>query len=213
MNSDFGKNIAALSQISETVVEIGTWNGCGSTRCVIAGMEKNLLCDKVRSFISIELVKEMYDQAIVNVPENGYTKLLNGTIIEPKDLDWFDVEKHLASCKDVERQHFELYYEKEIQAISDVKNVLDQLPEQIDLLILDGGEYSTYPEWQILKSRTSIVALDDTHLLKTKKIQEELVNDPEWHMFWQSSSRNGCAIWRRSCFQQFFYFGEKNDIL
>ena len=195
MNSDFGKNIAALSQISETVVEIGTWNGCGSTRCVIAGMEANLLSDK--RFISIELVKEMYDQAITNVPENGYTKLLNGTIIEPKDLDWFDVEEHLASCKDVERQHFELYYEKEVEAIQNATNLLDQLPEQIDLLILDGGEYSTYPEWQILKSRTSIVALDDTHLLKTKKIQQEITNDSEWCMFWKSDSRNGCSIWRK----------------
>jgi hypothetical protein len=195
MNSDFGKNIAALSQISETVVEIGTWNGCGSTRCVIAGMEANLLCDK--SFTSIELVKEMYDQAVVNVGKNSYTKLLNGTIIKPKDLDWFDVDEHLASCKKIEREHFELYYKKEVQAINNAENVLGQLPEQIDLLILDGGEYSTYPEWQILKSRTSVVALDDTHLLKTKRIQEEMINDPEWSMFWQSDSRNGCSIWRK----------------
>ena len=194
-DSKLGKKIAELSKVSKTVVEIGTWNGCGSTRCVILGMEANTLPDK--SFISIELIKEKYDQAVVNVGENSYTKLLNGTIIEPKDLDWFDVEKHLASCKKIERKHFQRHYKKEVQAINNAQNVLDQLPERIDLLILDGGEYSTYPEWQILKSRTSMVVLDDTRMLKTKKIQREMRNDPEWCLFWQSDTRHGCSVWIR----------------
>jgi hypothetical protein len=191
LDCEFGQELKRLAKNCKTVVEIGTWNGMGSTNCILSGMNINT------NFISVELIKEMYDQAVKNLSGRP-VKLLNGTIITHEDINWFDAEHHKKNCLPIELEHFELYYQKEIEALKAAKNVLHELPESIDLLILDGGEYSTYPEWQLLKDRVSIVALDDTNLLKTKKIKQELIKSDNWITHWESFERNGCSIFFRS---------------
>ena len=75
---------------------------------------------------------------------------------------------------------------------------LDKFPEKIDFLILDGGEYTTFPEWQKLKSRTKIVALDDSNILKTSKIREQLINDDEYiKIFDDLTYRNGFTVFEK----------------
>lgn len=41
-------------------------------------------------------------------------------------------------------------------------NVLEYLPQKIDFLILDGGEFTSYYEYLILKNRSKYIFLDDT---------------------------------------------------
>lgn len=187
LNCEFGQKIKNISSKCSNIVEIGTWNGCGSTTCVLNGMNKNT------NFISIELIEEMYELAKANLRDKP-VKLLHGTVINYEDLKWFNIKEHKKTCSKLELDHFNLYYEKEVTAIKNSKNVLNELPSIIDFLILDGGEYSTYPEWKVLEKRTNIVALDDTKLLKTKKIKEELQSNPDWVTYWESEERNGCSI-------------------
>jgi hypothetical protein len=59
------------------------------------------------------------------------------------------------------------------------------------LLFLDGGEFSTYLEWEKLKEFTKIVVMDDITQLKTKKIHEELLIDPQHDMVYFSREGNG----------------------
>lgn len=195
-NSNFGKILKTIAQRVDvkSIVEIGTWNGLGSTLCILESIQ-----NKEAAFISIELIKEMYSQAKNNLKDySNKVTLLNGTIVSAEDLNWFDIEEAKHNFKPIEREHFNLYYLKEIEAIRVANNVLNQIPKTIDFLILDGGEYSTYPEWQILKSRTKIVALDDTTVLKTKKIRSELLSDNEWQLVTEDQSdRNGYAIFER----------------
>lgn len=195
-SSNFGKILKAIAQRADikNIVEIGTWNGLGSTLCILESIQ-----NKETIFISIELIKEMYSQAQNNLKEySNKVTLLNGTIISVEDLNWFDIEEIKHNFKPIEREHFDLYYLKEIQAIKAANNVLNQIPKTIDFLVLDGGEYSTYPEWQILKSRTKIVALDDTTILKTKKIRSELLSDNEWQLVTENQSdRNGYSVFER----------------
>jgi hypothetical protein len=74
---------------------------------------------------------------------------------------------------------------------------MSQIPEHIDFLLLDGGEFSTYEEWKKLKDRTKIVALDDTKVLKSKQIREELLTNPDYEKIVDSEDRNGFAIFKR----------------
>ena len=53
-----------------------------------------------------------------------------------------------------------------LEHLKNSKNVIEELPQIIDLLVLDGGEYTTYPEYKKLKDRSNIIALDDTAILK-----------------------------------------------
>ncbi len=195
IDSKFGKILKQISERSNVIniVEIGTWNGLGSTLCILEGIKNK----QQTNFISIELIDEMHHVAKINLEKyKDKVKLLNGTIIKKQDLYWFEPSDYLF--KDIEKQHFDLYYDKEVAAIKNAKNVIEEIPEIIDFLILDGGEYSTYPEWQMLKFKTNTVALDDTTLLKTKKIREELLLDNEWKITHEDlSDRNGYTVFER----------------
>ena len=73
--------------------------------------------------------------------------------------------------------------------------VLPQLPETIDLLVLDGGEYTTYPEFVALRDRTRIFALDDTAILKCSRVRKELLESGVTVYKEDLKDRNGWGIY------------------
>jgi hypothetical protein len=182
--------IAKRSDIN-SIVEIGTWNGLGSTMCVIEAIKES----KNKNFTSLELYPEMYELAKQNLGSNlQFVNLLNGRIIEYDEVFWFD---HSIINFD-DDGHARLYYNTDLEHLKSANNVLDKFPEKIDFLILDGGEYTTFPEWQKLKSRTKIVALDDSNILKTSKIREQLINDDEYiKIFDDLTYRNGFTVFEK----------------
>ena len=95
--------------------------------------------------------------------------------------------------------HAKLWFYKDLENLKKSKNILDKLPEKIDFLILDGGEYSTYPEWNKLRKRTKIVFLDDTMIFKTSKIRKELLEDIDYKIIIDKPNfRNGFAIFKKN---------------
>jgi hypothetical protein len=188
LDSNAGKLIydIAFSKDIVNILEIGTWNGMGSTQCVIKSLKNR---NKKANFISIELYPEMYEQAINNLGNDlEYVTILNGSIISEADFSWFDQSK-IDFEKDI---HARLYYHQDIEYVKTSKNLLHCVQNDIDFLILDGGEYSTYPEWQKLKDRTSIVFLDDTSILKCSKIRKEIIESGEFETIKDDlNDRNG----------------------
>ena len=75
------------------------------------------------------------------------------------------------------------------------------IPAIIDFLILDGGEYSTYLEWNLLKERFIYCVLDDTVTLKCNKIIEEVLSQPNKYEIIDDNTqeRNGYLVFKRLC--------------
>jgi hypothetical protein len=191
LDSSAGKllSILASSLDIKTIVEIGTWNGCGSTQCLLHGMQNNI--DKF--LITIELYPDQFEIALNNLQNKNNVKLLHGSILTPEEAAWLD-----KSEIDFNDLHAKMYYDLDMEYIKSYPNVFNLIPNHIDLLVLDGGEYTTYPEWQKLKSRTSYVFLDDTNILKCKKIREELLSDINWICIEDNiNSRNGYAAFKK----------------
>ena len=180
----------------KNIVEIGTWTGMGSTKCIIDGLLER--SDDYK-FITVELYPEMYAIASQNLNPylNQKIVLLNGSIIQYDDVFWFDHKSINFSGHDVESQHARLYYEKDLNFLKNSVNVLPILPPTIDLLVLDGGEYTTYPEYKLLKDRTKIIALDDTNTNKCKKIRAELIQENYKMLIDVPSERNGISIFSK----------------
>jgi hypothetical protein len=166
----------------KNVVEIGTWKGLGSTKCIIDSI------DNGSNFISIESNYNFY-----NVAKNNLTNyldkvnLLYGTIVTDKDVNEFVSDKNLTE----EQKKWLL---EDLENLSKCENIIESIPPEIDFLLLDGGEFSTYSEWQILKSRTKMVALDDIIELKTKQIYEELINDDNYELVIETPEGNGFCV-------------------
>jgi len=182
----------------KNIVDVGTWNGMGTTTCIMRAIDAKK--DTNAHIYTVELYPEMINYAQKNLKK--YTDhyklhLLEGAIATIQEVySWFD---H-ASIDMTSDGHARLWYEKDMKLISSANNVLNLLPNTIDLLILDGGEYSTYPEWQILKNRTQFFVLDDTNLLKCSKIRKEILSDPKKYTIIRDATneRNGFMVGRRN---------------
>lgn len=165
-----------------TIVEIGTWKGLGSTKRIIdAILSNNLKCN----FMSIESNKEFYDIAVENLKNyQDIVNLVYGHIVDESDV------LNYANKLNLEEIHKSWLQE-------DIKNLILSpkidmiISENIDFLILDGGEFSTYAEWNVLKNKTRFFALDDTRTFKCSEIREEIKQSSSYRVIVDSDDRNG----------------------
>ena len=165
----------------KTIVEIGTWNGAGSTRCIAEGMQDT------DTLYSLECNKAMYDQAKVLWESKNNVNIIYGSIVTELEMD--------SEQLSYEEQG---WYQQDMVAIQECPNVLESIPETIDLLVLDGGEFSTFAEYSKLVSRSSIIFLDDTTCRKNRKVREQLLNSDEFEVVMDyPGDRNGWSLFKR----------------
>lgn len=110
--------------------------------------------------------------------------MIHGSIVDQHELD---VEDLLGDEKEWIRQ--------DIEMMKSCRNVLSDLPLHFDLVILDGGEFSTYAEFKKLEGRISrYLILDDTETRKCRRILKEIELSDKYEVIFQSSERNGTAV-------------------
>lgn len=183
-----GRWIRHLASLEEncTILEIGTWNGLGTSKMIVQGVNSRPVGQSAE-VIGLEANDELYHKAKSNLSKFEFFKVIFGTLVTEHQLD----KSELTS---VERE----WLEKDISDLRDAPFVLNEIPSTIDLLILDGGEFSTYAEFQALKSRVSKwIVLDDTNTRKCKRILQELNAENLFFLVWSSNERNGTAVLAR----------------
>jgi hypothetical protein len=169
----------------ETIVEIGCWNGLGSTSCILENIKEDT------KFFSLESNPNFYKIAKKNLLNflDKFT-LLNGSIVTKDEVENYTSDMQLEEPR-------KTWLKEDLENLDMCEFVLEKLPKKIDLLILDGGEFSTYLEWQKLKDITNTVILDDIREIKTKKIFDELKIDDTYQMIEYSHEGNGFAIFEK----------------
>lgn len=188
-SSDFGRFLtkATLDADVTSIVEIGTWNGLGSTRCIQKGLSRSRTR---KNLYSVEANAEMYKLALQNNKKMARTKFLWGSIVALDDLDD-------SNLSDDER----VWIEGDRSSIMGAPYVLDQLPDTIDLLLLDGGEFSSWAEFEVLRNRlTKYLFLDDTLVRKNRAVQKWLLTSPDsrFVLAYESTDRNGWSVFIRN---------------
>jgi hypothetical protein len=172
----------------KVIVEIGVWNGRGSSNIVCRGLESNL--NKYRDIVvfGLEISLDQHRIASRALRRYPFYKLIHGKIVEDYQLD-----------------HSGLNFNEEKWIIEDIKNmkscpnVIEILPNFIDFLLLDGGEFSTYSEFKALEDRLiGWVLLDDTNTRKCKKLFLELSESDSYNLIYSSNERNGVAVFRKA---------------
>jgi predicted O-methyltransferase YrrM len=202
LNEQLGKTIYELvcSNKYNNIVEIGTWNGLGSTYCILKALEDSKNNSTI--FYTVEMYTEIYHAARTNLAKYiNYPnfKMLNGRIINAEEAYWFDHKELDFNSDTPSSKHAMQWYQRDMDLLIESPNVIDELPNIIDLLILDGGEYTTYPEWLKLKDRAKYVILDDTKMLKCSKIRSEILRDSRYSIIKDATDdRNGYLICEKS---------------
>jgi hypothetical protein len=188
IQSEFGnllKEICKHDSTIRTVVEIGTWDGMGSTECVIRGLQESDKTDIF--FVSLECNPEMHKTACDSWKENlpDWAVLLHGRIVDIDEMDSSDLT-------DQEKN----WFQQDVDNITSSPNVLHLVPDKIDMLILDGGEFTTKSEFLKLVDRSRMIVLDDTKIRKCKWIREQVLSDTDRYklIFDAPEYRNGVMI-------------------
>jgi len=174
------------------IVEIGTWKGLGSTKRIIDSIiNSNLDC----SFITLETDLNCYTIAQNNLKNYiKYVDLLYGKIIDKSDIFKF-LDLYPISNESFSIEQQQSWLSADVKNMEKCPNVLDKIPANIDFLLLDGGEFSTYSEWMLLKDRSKVIALDDTRMQKCKYIKLDILNNQnKYNILIDSDDRNGFMI-------------------
>ena len=173
------------------IVDIGTWNGLGSTRCFLIALQNN--CET--KFFTLETNKEKHQIAQKNLSEfiTPNCRFLWGSILKDSDMkNIYSVFPELLFNREFKRWHT-----LDIENINRSPNVLAELPNDIDFILFDGGEFTTYFEFEILFPRCKkFIALDDTNVSKCAKIRLFLKNHSEWKEIENINERNGFSLFQ-----------------
>jgi len=178
------------------VLEIGSWDGTGSTQCFIQGMsglrDPNLTC--------IEVITDRYNQLVKNTKPYPWVKCVNQTTISLKSLIDNDFEtlwngpyNHIKS----EKHTVNDWFKQDIEEITKYDHGFLETDKEIyDGILIDGGEFFGYSEFLLVKDRCRVLFLDDYYnAFKTRRVVEELSKDNNWMCIaGDRYTRNGFAV-------------------
>jgi hypothetical protein len=191
-NDTFSNDIAKYSSDLryKSFLEIGTWNGMGSTRVFVTSLV-NRTDDYI--FYSLECNKDKAKYAANLYKDFSKVHILNEVIWNEEPADFYDI---FPQCKT--NNMYKLWNDVDIVNMKKCPVFMDRagLPDVFDVLLLDGGEFTTYYEYQLLKNRCRVLMLDDINADKCRLIVSEIESNPDvWNVVKKVSNlRNGYLI-------------------
>lgn len=189
--SRLGDKIYGICRQSDvkTIVDIGTWNGMGSTKCIydaVIGTNKqvwSLECNKIR-----------HEEAKINLGFlPPYFKLIHGTIVTYEEL--------APRMEKLENDTLKGWLKEDLAWLQNTPMVLNQLPEKIDLCVIDSGEFSGDLEFFKLWQKCHYVVLDDTNAIKHKETKKFILANKDKFKILEDNTtgRNGYLICEVIC--------------
>jgi len=183
-----GKIIAQYSQDTRfsKYLEIGTWNGGGSTYCFAKGFGSRV---QPFNFASLEINEEMYNEAKSKYASIPYIHLFKARIMKDEELP--PINELLEMFESVNTKWL-----RDDMASFFKTSYFDVESYKPEVVLLDGSEYLTYFEFKKLYNSTKVFILDDINTEKCKRVVEELKSSTKWkEVYFEPSQRNGWAVY------------------
>jgi len=179
----------ARSPEHKTFLDIGTWNGLGSTKVLVDWLHDKNIC----KIYSVEANLNMYNLACSNwEPTPSCLELLYGKLSN-KMLTETEIIAH-PTFNDV-KNHFDIHYQQDV--IDFQKAPIVNLPKSIDVVVAGGGEFCGFSDMETyLKLEPKIIVLDDLHVMKNCDVKPYLLENG-WSISAEGNDRNGWAVLRR----------------
>ena len=182
-----------------TVVEIGAWDGQGSTLQLARGLASSPHKKNPPRLTTFEADFSFFEKA--KLFWSRQTHLLEQVHV---DVVHGRVATHLAAWGDVVthpgfHEQMVSWYEKE----SAIYHGSEPIPisPPVDLIVLDGGEYTTTADWEsLMLTRPKFVAVNNCNLFKGEKVFASLSKSPSWSNL-DDGAEHGIswAIFERTC--------------
>jgi hypothetical protein len=210
LSDSFGKCIAwAVRKYRLAVnLEIGSWDGTGSTLCLIAGM--NRLKAATVGNLKLQCIEsdpEKFAALKGNLAPFAYAKAYNMSSIGrasflPRSFEemWESpFNKHRESDR-YPREMVQTWYDRDVASLPQTGFL--ESPHALpayDAVLIDGSEFTGYSEFSLLRLRSRFFFLDDVHhAYKCNQVYEELNADPAWTRVAEDAGlRCGFAAFRK----------------
>jgi hypothetical protein len=191
LSQPFGRWISTIAADTrfQRYLEIGTWNGRGSTCCIYDGFSRRSDTPMLQSY---EIHAERANEARALWKSVPSVQILHGRVLQDHQCPVYrEVTKMFPEV--VESWHSE-----------DVRNFFQcpyVPPNDPEVVLLDGAEYLTQFEFDRVFSKmpsVRVYMLDDTCAAKTYQINAYLRARPEWtRIAYSDTERNGWAVFER----------------
>lgn len=189
LGSSFGQALSNVAALSHTIIEIGSGSGLGSTACLAHGLSLHAC------LYAVEAAPERATACSDNYADDQRIHVLQGVVSSNALMTRGQVLDH-ALYSTIE-DHYIQWYTKEADDYTSAVNVADKLPARCDMLLLDGGEFSTWGDWLVLRDmQPTWIALDDVNVIKTNAIASHLVAQG-WKRVFHTDERNGSSIFQK----------------
>ena len=191
-NDEFSQIIREFAKDTryKSFLEIGTWNGLGSTK-QFADEFAYRTDDYI--FYSLECNKDKSTYAKSLYKDNTKIHILNEVIFNHEPTDFYEI---FPQCK--LNAMYKRWNDVDMINMNQCNLFLDRhdLPEIFDVILLDGGEFTTYFEFQRLKDKCRYLMLDDINVDKCTLIVKEIEANPDkWTIIEKNTTtRNGFMI-------------------
>jgi len=177
---------------NKTFLEIGTWNGLGSTKCFVDGFSSRKSSRRKDDYVfySLECNFDKSEDAKKLYQDYPNVHILNEVINKGKPDDFDDIFPDLNETA-------KYLYSIDLQNIEQCNLFLDRkdIPSSFDVLLLDGGAWSTYWEFQTLKNKCKYLLLDDSNKYKNLLIAKEIrENQDDWKILEDWTDNNGFIV-------------------
>jgi hypothetical protein len=203
MDSNLGREIFEICKDERyiNIFETGTWNGEGSTICVM-----NAIINKKDSVLySLEADKSQFNKATEfwsGKSTKNKLNLING-VLHTKIADKQHVRQSAETnmlwleCPD----EWHKWYDGEKVLLDQTKVIYLSNIKEIDIIILDGGEFSTEEDFNVLfKKNPRVIILDDCVVYKCREIRQRLLDDINWDLYKEDlNDRHGWSIFMCVC--------------
>lgn len=204
LRSEFGRAMFMAVRVLHlrSLLEIGSFDGDGSTQVLISALksfrEKRLVC--------LELRRERYAKLKENTSAYPWVESHCAPSISWEDFTLRDFDQdiwpHFASSDPEIYLRVKGWWVEDTELVksSQAAGYLESTTEEFDGVLIDGGEFSGYDEFRLLRQRAKCFLLDDVFkVFKNRRVFAELSDDPAWRLFYVNrDDRNGTAIFCRS---------------
>lgn len=202
INSKFGHAIYRIvrSYSLQRILEIGSFDGDGSTQVLIRALEG--LSDP--RLVCLEMRKDRFSNLLKNTANKPWVQAVNASSVSwdaftGKNFDR-DIRPYLAGHAESDAEVIKAWWQEDIELMKNgSEGFLESTEEFFDAVLIDGGEFTGYDEFVLMKKRTDCFFLDDVfRAYKCRRAFEELSNDPAWApVFVDRMERHGTAAFVR----------------
>jgi len=190
---DFAKHFSC-----KVAVDIGTFTGMGSLRAMINGfLHKDR---KDCTIFSFESNKERAVEALQRYKRSPFDMSFLQVHIGKISKDGFlPMNQALSHPNYIGIKGLLGFYPEEKEVYDAAEYVGNVLPDSIDLVCMDGGEFSSPGDWDTIKIKNpKLIVLDDIFVFKNYFVHEELTKNKDYTCIFSAPIRNGISIFLRN---------------